>query len=101
MATELENEAAGDDGAAAAVEGVVAQVHPLAKQVSDALLGAVFPLKRDHLVWVARENEAPQTLVSMIAGLPARIFASLEDVQRTLDEGLAESQDTGEREPLP
>lgn len=71
------------------VERKVGPMYPLARQVSEALLGAVFPLRRDHLVWVARENEAPPILLSMLSGLPDRIYRSLEDVQEVLDPELS------------
>jgi len=65
------------------------QTFPLAKQVSEALLGALFPLRRDLLVWVARENEAPPTLVSLFSGLPDRVYRSLDEVQEAVDQSLA------------
>ena len=58
----------------------------LARSVSDALAGAVYPLDRDQLIWVARENEAPQTVIAHLASLPPRRFRSLDDVQRAIDE---------------
>ncbi len=60
--------------------------HPLAKPVSDALGGAVYPLTRDELIWVARENEAPQAVVALLSSLPPRRFRALDDVQRAIDE---------------
>ncbi len=54
---------------------------PLARQLSDALLGAVYPLQPNELSLVARENEAPATLVTLLSGLPPRRFGSLREVQ--------------------
>ncbi|HLL52209.1 MAG TPA: DUF2795 domain-containing protein [Myxococcaceae bacterium] len=85
MATEL------DVATAADVERDVGQVYPLAKQVSEALMGAVFPLRRDHVVWVARENEASPTLLTLISALPDRTYRSLDEVQEAVDQGLSQS----------
>jgi len=57
---------------------------PLAGQVASALEGAVYPLTRRELVLVARANEAPRTLLSLLEGLPDAGYRSLEDVQVTL-----------------
>ncbi len=58
---------------------------PLAQPLHKALLGAVFPLSTEQLVWLARENEAPSVVVSLLSNLPERRFESLEAVQQELD----------------
>ncbi|HEY8207940.1 MAG TPA: DUF2795 domain-containing protein [Myxococcaceae bacterium] len=63
------------------VEGAVGPVFPLAKQVAAALEGAVYPLTRRELVLVARFNEAPKTLLSILEGIPDARFRSLDEVQ--------------------
>jgi hypothetical protein len=67
------------------LETKVERSYPLAHEASDALMGAVYPLSRDALTWVARENEAGRVLVSLLSQLPAQEYRSLEDVQRALD----------------
>ncbi len=67
--------------------------HPVAKPVSDALGGAVYPLTRDELIWVARENEAPSTVLSLLSSLPPRRFRSLDDVQRAIDDAQTADRD--------
>jgi hypothetical protein len=62
----------------------VAEVFPLAGPVSSALEGALFPLNRHQLVVVARENEAPTTLVSLLYGLPDRRFTALDEVEQLI-----------------
>lgn len=74
----------------AELEEMVHHVHPLAQQVSDALLGAVFPLWRGQLVRVARENEAPATLLTLLSQLPDVCYPSLAEVQEALDEPASE-----------
>lgn len=61
-------------------------LYPLARQVSEALVGAVYPLARRELVWVARENEAPATLLTLLSDLKAGPYLSLADVQEALEE---------------
>lgn len=56
-------------------------VYPLAGQVSSALQGAVYPLSPRELGWVAVQNDAPKTVISLIAGLPLRRYESLDAVQ--------------------
>jgi hypothetical protein len=62
----------------------VERLHPLDGLAHRALLGAVFPLERAHLVRIARENEAPVTVVTMLEGLPEGAYRSLADIQRSL-----------------
>ncbi len=61
-------------------DAMTADVHPLAGDVTRALSGLVFPADRRELLFVARENEAPRTLMSLFAALPHRRFISPEDV---------------------
>ena len=63
------------------VERAAGPSFPLAKQVAAALAGAVYPLDRRELVLVARSNEAPKTLLSILEGVPDGRFRSLDDVQ--------------------
>jgi hypothetical protein len=63
------------------LEEAVGPVFPLAQQVAAALEGAVYPLTRRELVLVARFNEAPRTLVSLLEGIPDARFRSLDEVQ--------------------
>jgi Protein of unknown function (DUF2795) len=51
-----------------------------AHDVPAALAGAVFPLSAEQLVRVARENEAPGSLLTLLSALPRRSFDSLENV---------------------
>jgi hypothetical protein len=68
------------------VEGLLGAVYPLAEEVHRALLGAVFPLTRKQIVWIAHENEAPDTLLSLLSALPEGRFG-LDEVTRLLSEG--------------
>ncbi len=77
--------------------GVPQEPQPLAKPVSDALGGAVYPLTRDELIWVARENEAPEAVLALLSSLPPRRFRSLDDVQRAIDEARAAGPDPSAR----
>jgi hypothetical protein len=58
---------------------------PLAQPLQEALLGAVYPLSTEQLVWLARENDTPPVLLSLVGTLPGRQFESLEAVQQALD----------------
>ncbi|MBZ4415534.1 DUF2795 domain-containing protein [Myxococcus sp. RHSTA-1-4] len=73
------------------LESRVGQPQPLAQSLHEALLGAVFPLTADELTWVARENEAPPVLLSLLGGLPRGLFASLDAVAVALEGGLSVS----------
>ncbi|MCP3105424.1 DUF2795 domain-containing protein [Myxococcus sp. K15C18031901] len=55
----------------------------------EALGGAVFPLTREELSWVARENEASATVLSLLAALPPGEFSSLEAVAEALQKAPA------------
>ncbi|MFP2900000.1 DUF2795 domain-containing protein [Corallococcus sp. 4LFB] len=56
----------------------------LAHSLQQALRGAVFPLSAEQLVWVARENEAPPHVVSLLGTLPRGRFASVDTVALAL-----------------
>lgn len=58
---------------------------PLAQPLHQALLGAVFPLSTEQLVRLARENEAPSVVVSLLGGLPRGRFESLDGVQQAVE----------------
>lgn len=60
--------------------------HPLARELASALNGAVYPLSRGELVTIARENEAPAMLVTLLAGLPQRLYHSEAEVTEVVDE---------------
>ncbi len=62
-----------------------ARVHPLAGEVARALRGALFPADRTALVHVARENEAPRTLLTLLSGLPNRRYAQPGEVVEALE----------------
>ena len=67
------------------LETRMGQPTPLAQPLHKALLGAVFPLSTEQLVWLARENEAPSVVLSLLGNLPERLFESLEAVQQELE----------------
>jgi len=62
------------------LEAALGPLHPLAGSIAAALAGAVFPLERSQLVLVARENDAPPAILSLVSSLPDRRFASLAEV---------------------
>jgi hypothetical protein len=69
----------------AAIEESGLRVYPLAREVSLALEGAVYPLRRDQLVAIARENGSPSTLLSLLHLLPDRDpLESLDQVEALL-----------------
>lgn len=74
-------------------ERPIEQVHvfPLARQLSDALEGAVYPLTLNELVTVARENEAPRTLLSLLHRMPERSYGSLADAQEQMEAAFAQT----------
>lgn len=68
--------------------GLEARAKPtpsLEASLRQALQGAVFPLSRAQLVLVARENAAPAELLTLMAGLPAGEFRSLESVEFSIE----------------
>jgi hypothetical protein len=74
--------------------GLQARAKPapsLASSLRQALQGAVFPISRDHLLLVARENAASPELLTLLAGLPRGDFRSLEAVEFGL-EGVAQDR---------
>lgn len=72
---------------AAELESRLGSLHPLARQLSDALQGAVYPLSRRELVLVARENDAPGMVLTLLEGLRQQgPYASLAVVQEAVDE---------------
>lgn len=71
------------------------RLSPLARPLDEALRGAVFPLSAEQLVRVARENEAPTVVLTLLGGLPRAQFASVEAVTRALDVGAPEPRDYG------
>jgi hypothetical protein len=56
----------------------------LAQSLQQALRGAVFPLTAEQLTWVARENEAPAHVLSLLGALPRGRFPSVDTVARVL-----------------
>lgn len=58
---------------------------PLLPELSRALEGAVFPLSRSDLIRVARENEAPDTLLTLLEGVPDRTYRDLASVERAIE----------------
>ncbi len=68
------------------IEAAAGALHPLAGPIADALTGAVFPLDRSELILVARENDTPPMILSLVSSLPERRFASAADVQAALEE---------------
>lgn len=58
---------------------------PLLPELSHALAGAVFPLSRAELIQIARENEAPTTLLTLLEGIPARAYRQLSEVERAIE----------------
>ncbi|MFP2911895.1 DUF2795 domain-containing protein [Pyxidicoccus sp. 3LFB2] len=71
------------------LESRVGQPLPLAQSLHEALLGAVFPLTAEELTWVARENEAPPTVLTLLGALPRGRFASVDAVALALEGDLA------------
>ena len=56
-------------------------VHPLASDLGQALAGAVFPLTREQLTRIARENGASPTMLSLLESLPPRLYRSVSEVE--------------------
>ncbi len=72
-------------------------VQPLRK----ALLGAVFPLSLEQLLLLARENEAPSVVLSLLSGLPRGRFDSLDAVQHMLASQAEAGEETSEPSVAP
>ncbi len=58
---------------------------PFAESLHKALEGAVYPLSARQLAWVARENEAPAAVQSLLGTLPQASFGSVDAVARALE----------------
>ncbi len=70
------------------------------RRLHQALLGAVFPLSSEQLVLLARENEAPSALLSLLGDLPRQRFDSLSAVQQALEsQALGRAEDSLPAEP--
>lgn len=74
------------------LESRVGQPLPLAQSLQQALLGAVFPLSAEELTWVARENEAPPTVLSLLSVLPRGSFPSVDAVAVALEQDADRAQ---------
>lgn len=62
------------------------RARPLAEPLQRALEGAVFPLGREQLVRIARENSAAPALLTLLSALPERgAFASLDAVATAVE----------------
>ena len=72
--------APGEGGAEARAKPLLS----LASLLRKSLQGAVFPLSAEQLVRVARENDAPAELLTLLAGLPRGEFRSLDAVEFSL-----------------
>lgn len=59
--------------------------HLMEAPLREALAGAVFPLNRDQLVEVAKENDAARTVLSLLAGLPSGRYGSLAEIELAFD----------------
>jgi hypothetical protein len=66
------------------LEVEIGPTFPLAEEISRSLAGAVFPLSRQQVIWVARENDAPKTLLSLLHLLPDQMVRSLDEVEQLL-----------------
>lgn len=58
---------------------------PLAGSLHQALSGAVFPLSAEQLLLLARENEAPSVVLSLLSNLPRQRYDSLEAIQQAVE----------------
>lgn len=74
---------------------------PLAQSLQKSLLGAVFPLSSEQLLLLARENEAPSVVVSLLGGLPRQRFDSLDAVQQVLESQPGAGEEASEPSPAP
>lgn len=73
------------------LESRVGSPLPLAEALHKALDGAVFPLSARQLTWVARENEAPALVLSLLGSLPRASFGSVDAVAQALEGDLEAS----------
>jgi hypothetical protein len=83
------------------LETRMGQPSPLAQPLHKALLGAVFPLSTEQLVWLARENEAAPVVLSLVSNLPRRLFESLDAVLRELELQPAVGEEAAEPSMVP
>lgn len=83
------------------LEERVGQPLPLAQSLHQALLGAVFPLTAEELTWVARENEAPPTVLSLLGVLPRGSFPSVDAVAVALEQDAAHAEQFPETRDSP
>jgi uncharacterized protein DUF2795 len=83
------------------LETRMGQPAPLAEPLQNALLGAVFPLSTEQLVLLARENEAPPVVLSLLSNLPSRLFESLDAVQQELEAQPGAGEETAEPSAAP
>ena len=74
---------------------------PLAQPLHQALLGAVFPLSAEQLRVLARENEAPSVVLSLLSSLPRQRFDSLEAVQQAVESLAGPGEEATEPPPAP
>lgn len=77
------------------LEARMGQPSPLARPLQEALLGAVFPLSTELLIRLARENEAPPLILSLLSNLPGRRYESLDAVQHALESPPAGEEGVG------
>jgi hypothetical protein len=49
------------------------------------LQGAIFPLDRHWLVWIARDDGAPRALLTLLEGLPDRQYGSVSEIADELE----------------
>lgn len=68
-----------DEGRAGRTDGASSS-ETAATAVGQALQGAVYPLSRDGVVLVARENEADAALLGTLSTLPAQSYRSPDEV---------------------
>ncbi len=82
------------------LEARVGQPLPLARALHEALLGAVFPLTAEELALVARENEAPPMVLSLLGGLPRGRFDSADAVAVALEGALSGDEASDSQPPV-
>jgi hypothetical protein len=83
------------------LETRMGQPSPLAQSLQQALLGAVFPLSTDQLLLLARENEAPPVVLTLLSTLPGRRFESLDEVEQGVESQSTESEEAAEAPQAP
>ncbi|MET0400771.1 MAG: DUF2795 domain-containing protein [Cystobacter sp.] len=71
----------------------------LTRSLSQALQGAVFPLSGRQLVHLARENDAPASVLTLLSSLPGGTFGSVAAVQQSL--GARVGEETSAVTPVP